>query len=1379
MVDNCLTGGALACTSSDIVPTQLNPEKHQRIRLPFWVQRNKAVFSRFLEETFTESLSGSELPQEGTVEGEKAKWLHKHQVYVSELIQANSPYRGLLLYHGLGSGKTAASIFISEGMPDRRVVVMLPASIEGNYRQEIESFANICEKVKHQYQWCFKQIMAKDKTEAGEILMRELDSDLKELIPQLIVDLNVDSKKKRRRKKKSSQTDTASPKDSVSTTSSSSSSPKKKPRRRRKKKKVSTPESGETESQQGGAGIYGIWLTHPEKEANYDTLTPREQKEVDKTVEILYQYKYKFLHYNAGQWMLKEAYGMLPEKQKKKIIQQMQLQFPDMNIVNWKEVRINKKTKGFVSSLVERGIIPNPFDHKIVIVDEIHNLISMMVGGGYTGKAIYPLLMSAKDLRLIFLSGTPAINSPYELGILYNLLQGNMNVFKLQLTDNTVTHRTQAAELLDKLNSIDFYSINDNGKIQMTRNPHGFVNRYNTTTGEREGVYRPEIPEEFRGKNEGAVQANLLSDSSFINYIETAFNNPGSGTPIRVESDPLPTIQTLFPPRQLPQKNVKRGMEEARKEFFRRFVDLGTQKVKNQSEFRASIVGLTSFFHETTKKDEEGHSIFPDKIRPPIQEIPLSDYQFLKYCEARAVERESEFQGSSGNDKLLTAAIEDDKDSSYFKVLSRNSQLFVFPPNLERLWPSDLRQREKVRKGMMEELYNAQVEELPEGEAVEERKDRQKQLQQELDKLPVQTYGQMKTDILDGLTEANLTAGNSDPFNLEVLSPKYVELLRVIQTSPGLVLGYSQFRTVEGIEVFRRVLDAYGYLPYKPWSETPPETDLAPGHMVKVRVNNVTWITARIIEMDTSDHNLVGFDAEQVSYHLDNVLHSNGMESDSEREAFITDYLGSRRREESSLVWIPEIDTTHTSEESESEVGSRSIFHARYAILDAEDRQDIITGFNRDRNRYGADVNVLFITQAGAEGLSFFNVRRVCIMEPFWNMVKVNQVIGRARRNYSHAKLPVSQRNVRVHEFVGTLTQDQLNGKWGSSINYKDVMPIPEDEESTEGLSQDTIDEKLRREFQAKKNEFSSRVADNDSGLTSDQFLLEISKRKDKIISGFLGLMKETAVDCEFNKTENEIGDPSLREMECFKTETMSLEEQRDFIYYPGLQGQREAPKTTASASSFSGRKIVKFTLDNPSGIYHLSGLVVGSEDTQARLPVYDLYYYYGLDPHLAGPTFTLKPIGYLKLQDGSFVGMFDPSFNNPDNREQLSRYDLIERVRRSLEASRKFVGLPMDKAKEYAWIRAVRGDSQLAKLQSSQTQESSTAPSRASSKESSVVSSVDTSASPYAILGLPDDSSLAKVAQAFRKLKEERPDKSKTFNLAYKQIIAMRKRKI
>ena len=64
--------------------------------------------------------------------------LFPHQKFVRDYMQHKSPYRGILLYHGLGVGKTCASIAVAEIMNNQRdIIVLLPASLQMNYRMEI------------------------------------------------------------------------------------------------------------------------------------------------------------------------------------------------------------------------------------------------------------------------------------------------------------------------------------------------------------------------------------------------------------------------------------------------------------------------------------------------------------------------------------------------------------------------------------------------------------------------------------------------------------------------------------------------------------------------------------------------------------------------------------------------------------------------------------------------------------------------------------------------------------------------------------------------------------------------------------------------------------------------------------------------------------------------------------------------------------------------------------------------------------------------------------------------------------------------------------------------------------------------------------------
>jgi len=77
-----------------------------------------------------------------------------HQLLVQRYINEETPYRGLLLYHGLGSGKTCSSILITEGLKHYKdIVVMTPASLETNFLQELKKCGDVLYKVQQRWEW--------------------------------------------------------------------------------------------------------------------------------------------------------------------------------------------------------------------------------------------------------------------------------------------------------------------------------------------------------------------------------------------------------------------------------------------------------------------------------------------------------------------------------------------------------------------------------------------------------------------------------------------------------------------------------------------------------------------------------------------------------------------------------------------------------------------------------------------------------------------------------------------------------------------------------------------------------------------------------------------------------------------------------------------------------------------------------------------------------------------------------------------------------------------------------------------------------------------------------------------------------------------------
>jgi hypothetical protein len=136
---------------------------------------------------------------------------------------------------------------------------------------------------------------------------------------------------------------------------------------------------------------------------------------------------------------------------------------------------------------------------------------------------------------------------------------------------------------------------------------------------------------------------------------------------------------------------------------------------------------------------------------------------------------------------------------------------------------------------------------------------------------------------------------------------------------------------------------------------------------------------------------------------------------------------------------------------------------------------------------YGKIVKLFCITASGAEGISLKNVRRVLIMEPYWNNIRIDQVIGRAIRSCSHETLPKKDRNVTVYRYLMKFTKSQLDK------NYS--------------------------------------IATVDKGITTDEHISLMAEKKMKLINEFLDMLKASSFDCIINATQNK---PLLNSYKCY-----------------------------------------------------------------------------------------------------------------------------------------------------------------------------------------------------------------------------------------------------
>lgn len=76
-------------------------------------------------------------------------------------------------------------------------------------------------------------------------------------------------------------------------------------------------------------------------------------------------------------------------------------------------------------------------------------------------------------------------------------------------------------------------------------------------------------------------------------------------------------------------------------------------------------------------------------------------------------------------------------------------------------------------------------------------------------------------------------------------------------------------------------------------------------------------------------------------------------------------------------------------------------------------------------NANGENIKVVIVSKIGTEGIDFKRIREVHILEPWFNMSRIEQIIGRAVRTCSHIDLPLEERNVTIYLHASEYDKDK------------------------------------------------------------------------------------------------------------------------------------------------------------------------------------------------------------------------------------------------------------------------------------------------------------------------------------------------------------------
>ena len=482
------------------------------------------------------------------------------------------------------------------------------------------------------------------------------------------------------------------------------------------------------------------------------------------------------------------------------------------------------------------------------------------------------------------------------------------------------------------------------------------IDEYNIDA-ENNKIYISLLPENYKKIDDILIRKNKWN-SSIQQYLQKIINSLNEISGVKLNTTYNNLIYSALP-------NTK-------EEFDLNFIDNSDEenpKIKNEDLFMRRILGTLSYYSIS------GSDLFPKRLPDIIRNINMCDNQFKKYLDVRTIERKME---------TAKRGVFDDNTSVY-RAFSRMVCNFSFPEEIERLYPND------IKKAINKEIDN-------EAENITKSTNSSGKVSPKV----VDLYEQKLNTALTLLRRDNNLSYEKVK---NELSPKFAQMYDDILSSPGSVLLYSQFRSVEGIGIFGDFLTHNGF----------KEIDLR-------KVDGKFYLV---------DDDIFDAKYDDKRYVIFN--------QDKEK----TKYL-------------------------------MNLFNGDFKNLPKEIYDKLPSDINQ---LYGKLVKLFCITASGAEGISLKNVRRVIITEPYWNNIRIDQVIGRAIRSCSHESLPLEDRNVEVYRYIMKFTKKQIE------MNYS--------------------------------------IQTLDKGLTTDEHILLLANKKMAIINKFLQMLKASSFDCIINAIQN------------------------------------------------------------------------------------------------------------------------------------------------------------------------------------------------------------------------------------------------------------------
>uniref|UniRef100_A0A6C0AQR5 Helicase ATP-binding domain-containing protein n=1 Tax=viral metagenome TaxID=1070528 RepID=A0A6C0AQR5_9ZZZZ len=450
-------------TSYESKQQEFEEKGHYALDTEVYMPSTRKAFYRFIDKTYAETFNleaevENRVPDPDACQklmagGRERVEPFLYQKFVKEYIRMSSPYRGMLVYHGLGSGKTCSSIAAAEalyGVANKRIIVMTPKSIQENFIKEI-SFCGFRHFSLNNH-WVPVPLLVKTKmpvTALGAKVKSKKKIEVKpylihEIYARSVISLGADY--------------------------------------------ISRIKYAATEDDDPKTNAF-VWIPDFNKPPNYNSLTTAEQDQIRGQINESIKNRIEFISYNGvsaatlKQWACEGTH------------------FDNAVIVIDEVHNLGRLMQGSILPyLVEREGAKRTLKVEPITPDRWKPQLCDDPSRNYTrGFLFYRLLVGARNSKIIGLSGTPIINFPEELGILANVLAGYMDCIEFVLPTSDAGKVAAFKSFLDRDPRIDFIRA-DPG----TANTHnflvslfneGYVKVLDETTKEFKGVEHSDEPE--------------------------------------------------------------------------------------------------------------------------------------------------------------------------------------------------------------------------------------------------------------------------------------------------------------------------------------------------------------------------------------------------------------------------------------------------------------------------------------------------------------------------------------------------------------------------------------------------------------------------------------------------------------------------------------------------------------------------------------------------------------------------------------------------------------------------------------------------------------------------------------------------------------------